>query len=72
MRFSTKDKEQDLEPNQNCAQVYTGAFWYDACHLVNINGGYLEGQNDKYAKGTVWQGFKGYWYSLKTTQMTKI
>ena len=69
MKFSTKDKDQDVINNFDCAQKYTGAFWYKECHHVNINGQYLGGQNDQYARGLIWRDFKGHYYSLKTTQM---
>ena len=69
MRFGSKNKDQDATSDQNCAQSYTGAFWYNACHWVNINGLYLKGQNDQVGKGMVWLGFKGHSYSLKTAQM---
>ena len=69
MRFSAKDRDQDVSSGENCAQKYTGAFWYDACHGVNINGQYLKGQNNQFAKGVVWYAFKGHNYSLKTTEM---
>merc|ERR1712183_156520 len=71
MRFSTKDKEQDIYPAEHCAQLYTGGFWYYRCHQVNINGQYLKGaySSNQYAKGMVWNSWKGYNYSLKTTQM---
>ena len=69
MRFSAKDLDQDANSGANCAQSYTGAFWYNACHRVNINGQYLKGQTNQHAKGMVWDGFKGHNYSLKTAQM---
>jgi len=69
MRFTAKNRDQDTHPPGNCAQLYTGAFWYSACHNVNINGQYLKGQNSLYAKGIIWNKWKGYNYSLKTSQM---
>ena len=35
--FSTYDKDHDLY-NRNCAEVFTGAWWYKACHHSNLNG----------------------------------
>jgi len=69
MRFTAKDRDQDANSGVNCAQTFTGAFWYEACHGVNINGQYLKGQNNQFAKGVVWYAFKGHNYSLKTTEM---
>ena len=69
MKFTTKDNDQDAHSSVNCAQHYTGAFWYKRCHQVNINGQYLGGQNDQSGKGLIWWKFKGLYYSLKTSQM---
>ena len=69
MTFSAKDRDQDATSGENCAQSYTGAFWYNACNRVNINDQYLKGLNNQPAKGATWSAFKGHYYSLKTTQM---
>ena len=37
MKFTTKDHDQDYYEG-NCASFNTGAFWYRACHAVNLNG----------------------------------
>lgn len=34
MAFTTKDHDNDLEKNVNCAQKYQGAWWYKSCHQV--------------------------------------
>jgi len=68
MKFSTKDKDQDLW-SKNCAQEFTGAFWYKDCSQVQINGQYLKGPNDQPRKGITWYTFRGHEYSLKTSQM---
>ncbi|XP_022107428.1 microfibril-associated glycoprotein 4-like [Acanthaster planci] len=66
--FSTKDRDNDSSDSE-CAIAYSGAWWYSSCHSSNLNGLYLSGETDVYAKGVVWQGFKGYYYSLKRTEM---
>lgn len=55
MKFSTKDNDQDTWAN-HCAQRYQGAWWFHACHAVNLNGLYGYGINDN--TGNQWYGFK--------------
>ncbi|XP_022097502.1 ficolin-2-like [Acanthaster planci] len=66
--FTTKDRNNESN-SHNCAVRYTGAWWYCSCHDTNLNGLYLRGQTDQYAKGVVWQHWKGDYYSLKRTEM---
>ena len=69
MKFSTKDVDNDHMGGSNCAQVYKGAWWYNACHSSNLNGQYLAGPHASYADGVNWAPFKGHYYSLKTSEM---
>ncbi|KAI8042475.1 hypothetical protein M5D96_003788 [Drosophila gunungcola] len=32
MQFSTKDRKNDIDPTTHCAELFTGAWWYRACH----------------------------------------
>ncbi|XP_022107429.1 ficolin-2-like [Acanthaster planci] len=66
--FTTKDRDNDSY-GPNCAVAFTGAWWYTSCHSSNLNGLYLSGETDVYAKGVVWRYWKGYYYSLKRTEM---
>eukprot|EP00795_Rhopilema_esculentum_P005157 gene5157-287_t len=68
-KFSTKDKDHDTNPGGRCAVEYHGAWWYDNCHLSNLNGRYLNGPHKSFANGVNWQAFKGYHNSLKRTAM---
>ena len=68
MVFTTKDVDNDLS-NENCAQKYTGAWWYNSCHAANLNGRYLGGNHASYADGMNWNPARGYQYSMKTTIM---
>jgi len=68
MPFTTKDQDNDLHL-ENCAQKFTGAWWYRACHVVNLNGLYLGGTTNDLGKGVVWEKWKGFYYSLKRTEM---
>lgn len=67
-KFSTTDRDQDTHKT-NCAVAYHGAWWYTKCHAANLNGLYLRGETERYAVGMVWKPWKGYHYSLKTSQM---
>ncbi|XP_045198816.1 ficolin-2-like [Mercenaria mercenaria] len=64
--FSTKDRNNDVDGSQNCARDFIGAWWYTHCHDVNLNGDY---GNTGYAKGPVWQHWKGDYSPLKATEM---
>ena len=66
--FSTQDRDHDLL-SYNCAEVYGGAWWYLDCHNSNLNGLYLRGPMDSFADGVVWNLWRGYYYSLKKTEM---
>ncbi|XP_063915259.1 fibrinogen C domain-containing protein 1-like [Zophobas morio] len=52
MKFTTKDKDNDIAPKGNCAITYTGAWWYNKCHQSQLTGVYTEKKN-KY-KGLRW------------------
>ncbi|XP_071501357.1 uncharacterized protein [Diadema antillarum] len=66
--FTTIDRDNDRWSG-NCARQYTGAWWYTSCHNSNLNGGYLKGANRQYARGIVWNQWRGYSYSLRSTEM---
>ncbi|XP_029462738.1 microfibril-associated glycoprotein 4-like [Rhinatrema bivittatum] len=68
VKFSTFDRDQDLYV-QNCAALSSGAFWFRACHLANLNGLYLQGSHVTYANGINWAQWKGLYYSLRRSEM---
>ena len=68
MQFSTKDQDSDLH-FASCAQLSKGAWWYKDCHASNLNGLYLNGQHASYSDGVNWNTFRGFYYSLKRTEM---
>eukprot|EP00112_Aurelia_sp_Birch-Aquarium-sp1_P014337 Seg3086.3 transcript_id=Seg3086.3/GoldUCD/mRNA.D3Y31 product=Ficolin-2 protein_id=Seg3086.3/GoldUCD/D3Y31 len=68
LKFSTKDKDHDTA-SSSCANQFHGAWWYAACHSSNLNGKYLNGPHKSPANGVNWYHFKGYYNSLKKTEM---
>ncbi|XP_014718804.3 ficolin-1-like [Equus asinus] len=66
--FSTKDQDNDRS-SSSCAERFHGAWWYDNCHLSNLNGRYLGGPQQSYADGINWKSWRGYNYSYKASEM---
>ena len=67
-QFTTRDSDHDAY-GQNCAVVFSGAWWYNNCHYSNLNGLYLGGAHSSYANGVNWRSWREYHYSLKFTEM---
>ncbi|XP_037091189.1 techylectin-5B-like [Pollicipes pollicipes] len=67
--FTTRDTDNDLYGAGNCAELYKGGWWYDACHNGNPNGLYLRGPHGSYADGIDWRFWRGFHYSLATMEI---
>lgn len=67
--FSTYDAKHNPTCVDNCAVHYHGAWWYNCCHLSNLNGYYYLGHHSSFADGVDWNTFKGDYYSMKMTEM---
>ena len=68
MKFATQDVDNDLSSG-NCAQVFHGAWWFKHCFSAHLNGEYIEGRHNRNSQGAIWDTFKGWYYSYKTTEM---
>ena len=55
-RFSTRDNDNDVW-YKNCAQYFTGAWWYKDCYSSNLNGRYFNTSTDNY-QGIWWSSWK--------------
>jgi len=68
--FSTPDKDHDLWLKGSCAGWYKAGWWYNRCSESSLNGHHFKGGpfKDPIA-GVEWKQFKGFDYSLKTTEM---
>ncbi len=70
MFFSTKDRDND-KWGSNCATSYKGGWWYNRCHLTNLNGlhptkvGFVSGS----AKGMSWWYWKKKHDNIKFSEM---
>ena len=69
MKFSTKDRDNDLKTGRSCDQDFNGAWWYNSCHDSNLNGRYLAGRHTSRADGVNWYHWRGDYYSLKKAEM---
>lgn len=65
-KFSTLDRDNDEWEDNNCAITYVGGWWYYKCHSSNLNGRYGD---TSYAKGPVWEEWKGYYKPMDKTEM---
>jgi hypothetical protein len=65
MYFSTFDRDNDKTAG-NCASMYSGGWWFNACHNSNINGYY---NWSAYANGVEWWTLTGDSASLSYVEM---
>jgi len=64
MKFSTRDQDNDASSSRTCAVEFKGGWWYKNCYDSNLNGVYKGGDD-----GVEWYHWKGWWYSLRFTEM---
>ena len=64
-QFTTKDRDND-SAGHNCAVTYTGGWWFGNCHHSDLNGLY---HGSSHAGGVNWYDWKGFDYSLRSSEM---
>ena len=69
MKFSTKDNEQDIAPNVNCAEMYGGGWWYKSCHGANTNAIYMPTSDNPDKVGILWRTYREY-YSFRASTIS--
>ena len=67
MTFATKDRGVDYLA-QKCALHFRGGWWYKLCIESNLNGPYRQGPVSV-LNVVNWKHWRGYRYSLKSTEM---
>merc|ERR1712136_667029 len=64
-RFSTYDADHDSSSGYNCAELYTGAWWYKSCYDSNLNGKYEHPGLTEDSNGIEWEGWYDEHYSMR-------
>ena len=67
MRFTTRDNNNDQYEN-NCAERYTGAWWYNNCYYSSLNGRYFNSSTNNVQR-IIWYRWKNAYISLKFSEM---
>ncbi|KAM8939808.1 angiopoietin-related protein 4 [Pelodytes ibericus] len=70
--FSTRDRDQDLKSDINCAKQLSGGWWFSTCGHSNLNGRYFHSiprQRHERRQGIFWKTWKGRYYPLKSTSI---
>lgn len=69
MKFTTIDSDNDKLVGGNCAEDYLGAWWYKACHSVNLNAKYWPQDHTAYGNGIQWLSITTHNRVLKAVAM---
>ena len=68
-QFSTKDNDNDNNPEKDCAKDRGGGWWHKSCGASNLNGRYAEENEDPGEGGIQWRELEDPSYSFKEAKM---
>ncbi|XP_034474208.1 ficolin-1-like [Drosophila innubila] len=66
MQFTTFDVDNDRHFSINCAEKFSGGWWYNSCQDSKLTGKYAD---HNVGMGVNWYAFRGAEYSLKRAVM---
>ena len=67
MAFTTRDSDNDMNADGNCAANAKGGWWFENCFQDLLTGPYSHTPHG--GRGIVWSTWKGFSYSLKSCEM---
>ncbi|XP_017115837.1 fibrinogen-like protein 1 [Drosophila elegans] len=65
-KFSTYVRDNDSS-DANCAKLYNGGWWFNACALSSLNGKYFKDGQSQKENGIVWGTWKDFDYTISLT-----
>ncbi len=70
MEFSTRDRDNDQSSGTHCAELGRGGWWYNGCYYSSLNSPYVDAPGDSSdRRGIIWYHWKGWFKSVKSTEM---
>lgn len=67
-KFSTRNKDQDLDKKRHCARQFRAGWWYRACQSANLNGQYFHNKRT-HPNRIRWNRWPSKEYSIREVEM---
>ena len=67
-KFSAPGKDQDSNPESDCAANNENGWWFNYCFESNLNGNYTNPQMKVPGWGIIWEKFRGVEFRKKIIQ----